>query len=148
MISTFKSIKFHMRSVEGIKVEKVFSSPFYEKRQSQSFSHPKHPLYNVCCVLLIQGKHIIIDCITIKAIQEQSRREEKAARKKEKNQILMDKQFLMFAVNNNLTLFVSLEINDGSEKKLRKRDEKCLVTMFIMILEERIILAPNNILTI
>ena len=128
-----------MRSVEGIKVEKVFSSPFYEKRQSQSFSHPKHPLYNVCCVLLIQGKHIIIDCITIKAIQEQSRREEKAARKKEKNQILMDKQFLMFAVNNNLTLFVSLEINDGSEKKLRKRDEKCLVTMFIMILEEKII---------
>jgi hypothetical protein len=28
----------------------------------------------------------------------------------------MDKQFLMFAVNNDLTLFVSPEINDGSEK--------------------------------
>jgi hypothetical protein len=44
----------------------------------------------------------------------------------------MDKQFLMFAVNNDLTLFVSPEINDGSEKKLRKREQKCLVTMFFL----------------
>lgn len=38
----------------------------------------------------------------------------------------MDKQFLMFAVNNNLTLFVSLEINDGSEKKATETRGKVL----------------------
>ena len=52
----------------------------------------------------------------------------------------MDKQFLMFAVNNNLTLFVSLEINDGSEKKERKRGEKCLVMIFWQRFLEKAIL--------
>jgi hypothetical protein len=46
--------------------------------------------------------------------------------KRRKNQILMDKQFLMFAVNNDLTLFVSLEINDGSEKKTKETAAKVL----------------------
>jgi rRNA-processing protein FCF1 len=48
-----------------------------------------------------------------KKVRKKKRRREK----RRKNQILMDKQFLMFAVNNDLTLFVSLEINDGSEKE-------------------------------
>lgn len=48
-----------------------------------------------------------MDCIIIKAIHKHERRDEKrAARKnKEKNQILMDKQFLMFAVNNKFVCF-------------------------------------------
>lgn len=55
-------------------------------------------------------QHIIVDCITIKAIHKHERRnEEAAARRKEKNQILMDKQSPMFAVNNN---FVCLLVGD------------------------------------
>lgn len=83
MISSFKSIKFHawidVRKEDRKKVGRFLPSA---KRQSQSYSHPDiHYIMLELCLLCITHhrgarQHIIVDCITIKAIHKHERRDE------------------------------------------------------------------------